>query len=82
MGPRATPVILPRGSVAVHRGGRTCWASWPSACSTGSLADRVRKVDAQLADASTAIADLQAYSDHIINSLTMGLVTSDLRAAS
>jgi two-component system, NtrC family, sensor histidine kinase PilS len=45
---------------------------------TGSLAERVTKADEQLADASTAIANLQAYSEHIINSLTMGLVTSDL----
>jgi two-component system sensor histidine kinase PilS (NtrC family) len=45
---------------------------------TGSLADRVRKADEQLADASTAIANLQAYSEHIIDSLTMGLVTTDL----
>jgi two-component system sensor histidine kinase PilS (NtrC family) len=45
---------------------------------SGSLAERVRVADEQLADASTAIANLQAYSEHIINSLTMGLVTSDL----
>ncbi len=45
---------------------------------SGSLAERVRAADAQLADASTAIANLQAYSEHIINSLTMGLVTTDL----
>jgi two-component system sensor histidine kinase PilS (NtrC family) len=44
---------------------------------TGSLAERVRRADEQLADASTAIANLQAYSEHIINSLTMGLVTCD-----
>jgi two-component system sensor histidine kinase PilS (NtrC family) len=46
---------------------------------TGSLAERVRQADAQLADASTAIANLQAYNEYIINSLTMGLVTTDLQ---
>ena len=45
---------------------------------SGSLAERVRTADARLADASTTIANLQAYSEHIINSLMSGLVTSGL----
>ena len=72
------PVNLPRGllaeyTVAVHLLGYLAVGLL-----TGSLAERVRRADEQLADASTAIANLQAYSEHIINSLTMGLVTSDL----
>jgi len=45
---------------------------------SGSLAERVRVADERLVDASSAIANLKAYSEHIINSLTMGLVTTDL----
>jgi two-component system sensor histidine kinase PilS (NtrC family) len=72
------PLTLPHGlvveyTVAVHLLGFLAVGLL-----TGSLAERVRKADEQLADASTAIANLQAYSEHIINSLTMGLVTSDL----
>jgi two-component system sensor histidine kinase PilS (NtrC family) len=72
------PTTLPHGlvveyTVAVHLLGFLAVGLL-----TGSLAERVRKADAQLADASAAIANLQAYSEHIINSLTMGLVTSDL----
>ena len=43
----------------------------------GSLAERVRAADRLVADASEEIAGLQAYSEHIINSLTAGLVTTD-----
>jgi two-component system, NtrC family, sensor histidine kinase PilS len=44
---------------------------------SGSLAERVRTADQRVADASVEIADLQAYSEHIINSLAAGLVTTD-----
>lgn len=45
---------------------------------SGSLAERVRRANVRLADASTAIADLQAFNQHVIDSLAMGLVTTDL----
>jgi two-component system sensor histidine kinase PilS (NtrC family) len=72
------PLFLPHGlvveyTVVVHLAGFLAVGLL-----TGSLAERVRRADEQLADASTAIANLQAYSEHIINSLTMGLVTTDL----
>ena len=44
----------------------------------GSLAESLRSADAQLADASVAIADLRAFNAHVINSLVSGLVTSDI----
>ncbi|MCX6542936.1 MAG: ATP-binding protein [Acidobacteria bacterium] len=44
---------------------------------SASLAGRLKRRDEQLAEASTEIASLQAFSHHIINSLTMGLVTTD-----
>jgi len=43
----------------------------------GSLADRLRRADARLEDASLALADLQAYNQHVIDSLTSGLATTD-----
>jgi two-component system sensor histidine kinase PilS (NtrC family) len=74
----ATLVVLPRGLVAEYTVAVHLLGFLGVGLLTGSLAERVRNADEQLADASTAIANLQAYSEHIINSLTMGLVTSDL----
>jgi len=72
------PVNLPRGLLAEYTVAVHLLGFLAVGLLTGSLAERVRRADEQLADASTAIAHLQAYSEHIINSLTMGLVTSDL----
>jgi two-component system sensor histidine kinase PilS (NtrC family) len=72
------PLFLPRGLVAEYTVAVHLLGFLAVGMLTGSLAERVRTADEQLADASTAIANLQAYSEHIINSLTMGLVTSDL----
>ena len=44
---------------------------------SGSLAARLKRRDQELAEASTEIASLQAFSHHIIDSLTMGLVTTE-----
>ncbi len=44
---------------------------------SGSLAARLRRADVRLADASTEIATLQALNQHIVGSLTMGIVTTD-----
>ena len=43
----------------------------------GSLAHRLQSADARLAVASTALADLQAINQHVIESLTSGLITTD-----
>jgi len=72
------PVSLPGGLVAEYTVAVHLLGFLAVGVLTGSLAERVRRADEQLADASTAMANLQAYSEHIINSLTMGLVTSDL----
>lgn len=42
-----------------------------------SLAERLHRADARLAVASSALADLQAFSQHVIDSLTSGLATTD-----
>jgi two-component system sensor histidine kinase PilS (NtrC family) len=44
---------------------------------SGSLAERVRFADVRLEQASTAIADLQALNQYVIDSLPSGLVTTD-----
>jgi two-component system sensor histidine kinase PilS (NtrC family) len=45
----------------------------------GSLAERLRRARAGLMDASHEIADLRAFNDHVIDSLTSGLITTDGR---
>jgi len=72
------PLLLPHGLVAEYTVAVHLLGFLAVGLLTGSLAERVRAADERLADASTAIANLKAYSEHIINSLTMGLVTSDL----
>jgi two-component system sensor histidine kinase PilS (NtrC family) len=72
------PANLPRGLVAEFTVAVHLLGFLGVGLLSGSLAERVRRADEQLADASTTIANLQAYSEHIIDSLTMGLVTSDL----
>ena len=44
---------------------------------SGYLAERLRSADESLARASTEIADLQALNQHVIESLTSGLATTD-----
>jgi two-component system sensor histidine kinase PilS (NtrC family) len=45
---------------------------------SGSLAERLRHADVRLAHASTEIAALQALNQHIIDSMTMGIVTTGM----
>ena len=45
---------------------------------SGYLAEGLRRADEQLASASNQLADLQAFSQHIIDSLTSGLATTDI----
>src|SRR5207248_2273718 len=44
---------------------------------SGSLAESLRSTGAQLAQASSEIADLQALNQHVIDSLPSGLATTD-----
>jgi two-component system sensor histidine kinase PilS (NtrC family) len=44
---------------------------------SGTLADGLRRADSRLKQASTAIADLKAFNQHVIDSLTSGLATLD-----
>ena len=45
---------------------------------SGYLAEGLRRADAQLQQASHQIEDLQAFSRHVIDSLTSGLTTTDV----
>lgn len=45
---------------------------------SGYLAEGLRRADEKLADASNQIADLQAFSQHVIDSLRSGLATTDI----
>ena len=42
------------------------------------LAEGLRRTGAQLEEASTQLADLQAFNQHVIDSLTSGLATTDM----
>lgn len=71
--------LLPPVRVAVFTVAADGVAMLAVALLAGSLADRLRSVNQSLADASTALADLQAYNLHVIESLTSGLATTDRR---
>jgi len=71
------PVQLPQLPVAQYTVGVNLLGFLAVGLLSGSLAERVRVADDRLADASSAIANLEAYSEYIIDSLTMGLVTTD-----
>jgi two-component system, NtrC family, sensor histidine kinase PilS len=45
---------------------------------SGYLAEGLRRADEKLLQASNQIADLQAFSQYVINSLTSGLATTDI----
>jgi two-component system sensor histidine kinase PilS (NtrC family) len=70
-------LLLPPPRVAEYTVATNALAFVAVALLGGSLADRLRRADAQLAVASSALADLQAFNQHVIESLTSGLVTTD-----
>ena len=71
--------LLPPLRVAVFTVAANATAFIAVAWLAGSLAERLERADQGLAVASTALADLQAFNEHVIESLTSGLVTTDLR---
>jgi two-component system sensor histidine kinase PilS (NtrC family) len=73
-----TPVALPAARVAVYQVGMNVLAFLAVGTLSGSLAERLRRAGASLEDASTEIANLQAFSKDVIESLTSGLVTTDI----
>jgi two-component system sensor histidine kinase PilS (NtrC family) len=69
--------VLPPAHVAEYTVAANAIALFAVALVGGSLADRLRRADARLAHASHVLADLQAFNQHVIQSLTSGLATTD-----
>ena len=68
---------LPAGSVARYTVALNVFGFFAVALLSGSLANSLRTAGAQLEQASTEIADLQALNQHVIDSLPSGLATTD-----
>ncbi len=71
-------VLLPPLRLAWFTIGLNLFGFLAVASLSGYLAESLRRADERLADASNQIADLQAFSQHVIDSLTSGLATSDI----
>jgi two-component system sensor histidine kinase PilS (NtrC family) len=70
-------VVLPPRSVAGYIVALNLLGFFGAALLSGSLANSLRSAGAQLEQASTEIADLQALNQHVIDSLPSGLATTD-----
>ena len=73
----AEAVVLPPRSVAQYTVVLNLFGFFAVALLSGSLAERLRSADVRLEQASTEIADLQAFNQHVIDSLPSGLATTD-----
>jgi two-component system sensor histidine kinase PilS (NtrC family) len=74
----APPDALPAFRVAVFMVGLNLFGFQAVAGLSGYLAEGLRRTGAQLARASTQLEDLQAFNQHVIDSLTSGLTTCDM----
>jgi two-component system, NtrC family, sensor histidine kinase PilS len=68
---------LPSRGVAQYVVALNLFGFFAVALLSGSLAERARAADARLEQASHEIADLQAFNQHVIDSLPSGLLTTD-----
>jgi two-component system sensor histidine kinase PilS (NtrC family) len=71
-------VLLPPARIAMFTVGLNVFGFFAVAALSGYLAEGLRRADAKLAQASNELADLQAFSQHVIDSLTSGLTTTDM----
>jgi two-component system sensor histidine kinase PilS (NtrC family) len=82
--------ILPRAAGwAAYEGGQLSWtefmfslnliAIFAVAILSSQLAERIRRSETQLANATKDLADYRLFNDRIIESMRSGLVTTDLR---
>ena len=81
--PGITPLVsrlevLPAAHIAIFTVGLNVFGFAAVAGLSGYLAEGLRRTGAQLEEASTQLADLQAFNQHVIDSLTSGLATSDM----
>ena len=82
-GTPASPVVvvaqdLPPLRVALFTVGLNVFGFVSVAALTGYLAEGLRRADAQLQRASSELADVQAFSRHVVDSLTSGLATTEM----
>jgi two-component system sensor histidine kinase PilS (NtrC family) len=70
-------IVLPARRVGVYMTGLNVFLFFSVAFLSGSLADRLQRTGARLERASSEIADLQAFNQHVIDSLSSGLATTD-----
>lgn len=70
--------VLPAQRVAIFMVGLNVFGFLAVAGLSGYLAEGLVRTGAQLEEASTQLADLQAFNQHVIDSLTSGLATSDM----
>ena len=75
----SVPGTLPEIRVAVFTTGLNVFGFAAVAALSGYLAEGLRRTGAQLEQTSTQLADLQAFNQHVIDSLTSGLATCDVR---
>jgi two-component system sensor histidine kinase PilS (NtrC family) len=71
--------VLPSRSFARYTVALNLFGFFAVALLSGSLADSLRSAGAKLEQASTAIADLQALNQRVIDSMPSGLATTDPR---
>ncbi len=68
---------LPPPRIVAYTAGLNVFLFFSVAFLSGSLADRLQRAGARLERASSEIADLQAFNQGVIDSLTSGLATTD-----
>ncbi len=68
---------LPPERVAIFSIGLNAFGFLSVAVLSGYLAEGLRRADARLQETSIELADLQAFNQHVIDSLTSGLLTTD-----
>jgi two-component system, NtrC family, sensor histidine kinase PilS len=74
---RPPSVALPSGYVAQYTVATNIFAFLAVAVLSGSLAESLRRTGARLESTSTELANVQALNQHVIDSLTSGLLTTD-----
>jgi two-component system sensor histidine kinase PilS (NtrC family) len=82
-GTPALPVVVgadyrPEPRVALFIVGLNIFGFMAVAVLSGYLAERLRRTGAALEQAANQLEDLQAFSEHVINSLSGGLATTDI----
>jgi two-component system sensor histidine kinase PilS (NtrC family) len=70
--------VLPASRLAAFTVTLNVFGFFAVAALSGYLAEGLRRTGEQLEETSTQLADLQAFSQHVIDSLTSGLATCDI----